>query len=162
MTTTPKYDKRTLAYISAIRYMNNAEATLQNTAIDGNYYTDNKYVSSACSIAYRGVLIALDAFFEMRGVAPVKKGRRASIEYYKSNIAQIDGKMSTYLNEVYAILHIAGYYELSRDARAIKAGFDNAYALINRIKPNIDLPPEAFLKPSLLARIGHFVSALFI
>ena len=40
-----------------------------------------------------------------------------------------------YANTVYDILHIEGYYECILDSRVISAGFDNAYQIIDKIKP---------------------------
>jgi hypothetical protein len=54
--------------------------------------------------------------------------------FYTNNIAQLDGKMSMYLDIVYSILHLDGYYDGARDAIVIKRGFDNAYQIIDKIK----------------------------
>ena len=34
---------------------------------DGKYYQDKKYVVTACGTAYKGTLLALDAFLEIKG-----------------------------------------------------------------------------------------------
>jgi hypothetical protein len=152
---------RRRGYVEAIRYMNNAHAYLQKSSKDGNLYDVSKYVSTACSTAYRGTLVAMDAFFELKGIPRLSKHKRATIDFYRMHLARIDQKMLKHLNSVYNLLHIAGYYELECDARAIGAGFEHAYALIERIKPHEPLPDDAFAKPSLAARIGNFVAALF-
>ena len=140
------------AYSEAMRYMENAKAVLQKAGKEDNFYNDRKYVRMACGTAYNGVLIALDAYLQLKDVEMPKKKRR-SIEFYTSHVAQIDKKLLTYLNRVYDILHLSGYYDGVQDARVVSAGFDNAYQIIYKIKPEhmpeLPSPP----KPSLLRRI---------
>jgi hypothetical protein len=152
---------RKSGYIEAIRYMNNANAALQKTAKDGAFYADSKYVSSACGIAYRGALVAMDTFFALKGIPRLSKHKRATIDFYRMHLARLDQKMLRQLNSVYNALHIAGYYELECDARIIGAGFEHAYALIERIKPSEPLTEDDLKRPSLAARIGQMVAALF-
>jgi tRNA G37 N-methylase TrmD len=143
------------AYAEAMRYMENAKETLRKAGKENYYYSDSKYVSTACGTAYKGVLIALDTFLALKDV-PERKGKRKSIEYYTMHVSKLDKKMLKYLNSAYAILHIAGYYEGMLDARAVNAGFDAAYSIIECIKPDYmpELPPPS--KPSLLRRIYAF------
>jgi uncharacterized protein (UPF0332 family) len=122
------------SYAEAIRYMNNAKETLQKAKKEDNYYTDRKYVRTACGTAYNGVLHALDTYLMLKDVEIPKK-RRRSIEFYTQHIAKIDGKMLKYLDNVYDILHLSGYYDGATDARVISAGFANAYEIIDKIKP---------------------------
>ena len=140
------------AYAEAMRYMENAKATLQKASKEDYQYHDVKYVRTACGTAYNGVLLALDAYLRLKGVEMPKKKRR-SIEFYTSNVALLDKKLLGYVNNAYDILHLWGYYDGIRDARVVSAGFDNACQIIDKIKPdNIsELPPLP--KPSLLRRI---------
>ena len=127
-----------------MRYMDNATECLQKAKKDGNYYDDPKYVKMACATAYSGMLVALDGFLVLKGVAspsPLEGGsvhtvrrRRKSIEYYQSNITKIDKKMLNVLNNAYEILHLWGYYDGIADAVVVKRGFDEAYRIIERIK----------------------------
>ena len=141
------------AYSEAMRYMENAKETLQKAGREGNYYSDSKYVSTACGTAYKGVLIALDAFLGLKDVAQPKGNKRKSIEYYTMHVSRLDKKILKYLNNAYALLHIAGYYEGATDVQAVKGGFYAAYSIIEYIKPEHvpALPPPP--KPSLLKRI---------
>ena len=150
------------AYSEAMRYMENAKETLQKARKEDGYYSDSKYVSTACGTAYKGVLIALDTFLALKDVVETKiksksknknNSKRKSIEYYTMHVSKLDKKMLKYLNSAYAFLHIAGYYEGALDARAVKAGFEAAYSIIEYIKPDHmpELPPPP--KPSLLRRI---------
>ena len=121
-------------YNEAIRYMDNAKETLQKAVKEDDYYRDRKYVRTACGTAYNGVLIALDAYLILKDVELPKKKRR-SIAFYTNNIAQLDKKMLNYLDVVYDVLHLDGYYDGILDAVVIKRGFDVAYQIIDKIKP---------------------------
>jgi uncharacterized ferritin-like protein (DUF455 family) len=123
-------------YAEAIRYMDNAKETLQKAQKrDDGYYTDKKYVRTACGIAYNGVLLALDAWLEMKGVANPKKNGRKSIDFYKRNISLFDKKMSDHFDTVYEVLHLLGYYYGVLKVNIIQSGFEDAYKMIDKIKP---------------------------
>jgi uncharacterized protein (UPF0332 family) len=125
-------------YSEAIRYMENDKDCLKKAKKENDYYNDAKYVRMACGTAYNGVLIALDGFLVLRGVhTPDGKKLRKSIEHYQSSITKIDKAMLKTLNSAYKILHLYGYYDGIEDARVVSAGFDNAYKIIDKIKPEI-------------------------
>jgi hypothetical protein len=134
MSTEEQQELKQKSYAEAMRYMNNAKETLQKAKKEDNYYADRKYVRTACGTAYNGVLLALDAYLMLKDVELPKK-RRRSIEFYMQHISKIDGKMQRFLHSAYNILHLDGYYEGVLNARAIHAGFDDAYEIINKIKP---------------------------
>jgi len=125
-------------YNEAVRYMENAKGCLKNAKKSGNLYEDTKYVRMACGTAYCGVLIALDGFFTLRGVHKQKSKNRKSIEYYQNNMAKIDKKMLGSLNISYKILHLSGYYDGIESVDVVKIGFDEAYKIINKIKPELE------------------------
>jgi hypothetical protein len=120
-------------YTEAIRYMNNAKETLQKAGKEDKFYNDEKYVKTACGIAYNGVLKAVDGYFYTHGVEKAK-GRK-SVEYYKGNMAKLDKKLLTYFNNAYELLHLWGYYDGTRNVAVVKEGFDLAYEIIDKIKP---------------------------
>ena len=122
-------------YSEAMRYMDNAKESLKKANKEGKFYRDTKYVSVACGTAYKGVLIALDGFLLMKGVEKPKGKDRKSIEFYHDNISKLDKKMLDYLNTAYKILHLYGYYDGIEKVDVIKSGFDDAYTIINKIKP---------------------------
>ena len=122
-------------YSEVMRYMDNAKECLTKAKKEENYYNDPKYVRMACGTAYSGVLIALDCFFILKGLHKPKGKERKSIEYYQENITKIDKKMLGYLNSAYKILHLSGYYDGMENATVIKEGFDEAYKIIEKIKP---------------------------
>jgi hypothetical protein len=68
-------------YKEAIRYIDNARATLKLAGIEDKFYIDKKYVQTACGVAYLGMLKALDFLFDIKKV-PKRRGRKA-IEYYQ-------------------------------------------------------------------------------
>ncbi|KAA6345632.1 hypothetical protein EZS27_006813 [termite gut metagenome] len=121
-------------YVEAIRYMDNAKETLQKAGKEDYFYTDRKYVRTACGTAYNGVLIALDSYLLIRGGVKKTKGRK-SIEYYQEQIGKIDKKLLRHVNSAYEALHLSGYYDGTLNARVVQAGFDEAYEIINQIKP---------------------------
>jgi hypothetical protein len=123
------------AFAEAMRYMDNAKTILQQKANkEAGYYADKKYVRMACGTAYNAVLIALDAYLELKGVK-LKKGKRKSIEFYVMHIAERDRKLLKELNTVYEILHLSGYYDGIQNAKVIATGFEVACRIIKRIKP---------------------------
>jgi hypothetical protein len=122
-------------YAEAIRYMENAKETLRRAGRDGLNYSDPKYVKTACGTAYNGVLIALDAWFALRGVPKPTRKQRKSIDYYTHNMAKLDKKMLSNLDMAYRILHLDGYYDGIVSIKAIEGGFDNACYIIEKIKP---------------------------
>jgi hypothetical protein len=130
-------------YAEAIRYMDNAKETLKRAEKqDDGYYIDEKYVKTACGTAYSGVLVALDAWLKLKGLPERNKKKRKSIGYYTDSIAKIDKKMGDLLIDAYDILHLYGYYDGVRRVKVIEDGFDLAYRVIDKIKPEnpINIP----------------------
>jgi len=122
-------------YGEAIRFMNNAKECLTKAKKEDSYYQDQKYVKMACGTAYSGVLVALDGFLILKGYHKPKGKERKSIEYYQCNIGKIDKKMLNYLNSAYEILHLWGYYDGITKASVIKDGFEEAFKIIEKIRP---------------------------
>ena len=135
MSTIEQQAVREQYYSEAMRYMDNAKEYLQKAGKEDNYYQDTKYVSTACGTAYKGLLIALDGFFILKDIHKPKSRQRKSIEYYQSNIAKIDKKMLVNINTAYQILHLSGYYDGILSATVVREGFDEAYRIIEKIKP---------------------------
>ena len=124
-------------YNEAMRYMDNAKECLKKAKKEDGCYNDQKYVRMACGTAYSGVLIALDCFLILRGVHKPTAKERKSIEYYQKNITKIDQKMLNGLNTAYKILHMWGYYDGIEKVSVVKDGFDEAYKIIEKVKPEI-------------------------
>ena len=126
---------KTKYYGEAMRYMDNAKECLKNARKEDGYYNDQKYVRMACGTAYSGVLVALDYFLKLKGIDKPKGKERKSIEYYQENLSIQDKKMLNHLNVAYKILHLSGYYDGIESVNVVKDGFDEAYKIIERIKP---------------------------
>jgi len=126
-------------YSEAMRFMDNAKEYLKNAKKEGNYYQDNKYVKTACGVAYSGLLEGLDGFLRLKNIKPKGKQRK-SIEFYQENLAKIDKKMLDRLNNAYQILHLWGYYDGVKSANVLKEGFDEVYKIIEKIKPSNGTP----------------------
>ncbi|GHT50389.1 hypothetical protein AGMMS49982_05610 [Bacteroidia bacterium] len=128
------------AYAESMRYMSNAKETLQKSRKEDDHYVTKRHVRKACGTAYNGVLLALDAFLELKGVDTSQA--RKSIKFYVSNVAKLDGKLLKDLHIAYDILHLSGYYDGVQDAIVVRRGFEYAYSIIDRIKPDhvVEMP----------------------
>jgi len=122
-------------YALAMRYIANAEETLKKAGKEGKHFKDAKYVSSASGIAYKGVLVALDAWLGLKQVEFPKEKKRKTIEFYNFELAKRDKKLLRDLNIAYNTLHLSGYCDGNLSSGAIKDGFEAAYSIVNRIKP---------------------------
>jgi hypothetical protein len=126
-------------YAKAMRYIANAEDILQKAGRDGRYFEDDKYVSSASGIAYKGVLVALDAWLQLKGVDLPRnergRGKGKSIDFYRANLSKLDKKLLRALNGAYDSLHLDGYYDGTLVTETIDGGFKCAMEIINSIKP---------------------------
>jgi hypothetical protein len=120
-------------YKEAMRYIDNARDQLKNAGIEDKFYVDEKYVKSACGIAYSGLLKGLDLFFLIKDV-PKRKGRK-SIEYYKEVLSRMDKKLLKHLNNGYEVLHLYGYYDGGDKVETIETGFNDAITIIDALKP---------------------------
>ena len=123
-------------YTEAIRYMDNAKDCLKKAQKEGNFYYDAKYVKMACGTAYSGLLVALDCFLILKGIHKPTGKERKSIEYYQKNLGSLDKKTLNYLNSAYKTLHLWGYYDGIDKVSIVKEGFDDAYIIIDKIKPS--------------------------
>jgi len=127
-------------YAEAIRYMDNAKEALRKAGKDGPNYIDPKYVKTACGTAYSGVLVALDAWFAIKEIPKLSRKKRKSIDYYTAHIVTIDKKLASSLLAAYNALHLSGYYDGITMIKIIDGGFDAAYEIIERIKPEHFVP----------------------
>ena len=122
-------------YKEALRYMDNAKEILRTKAAkkDGAYQ-DAKYVRMACGTAYNAVLIALDAYLEMRGKKIHDKSNNVNVSDYRRALKD-DKKMLNYYNDAWDNLHCAGYYNGTLRFKTIAQGMEAADAIINAIRP---------------------------
>ncbi|GHT11033.1 hypothetical protein AGMMS4956_03450 [Bacteroidia bacterium] len=153
-------------YAEVLRYMRNAEETLQRSSKEENHYLDAKYVRMACATAYLGVLLALDAWLALKGVPmPTKRDKtkkHRSIDMYRNDIGRLDRKLLVDLNDAYNVLHLDGYYDGVTNVRVIREGFTVAYQIIEKIKPAITEPElqeylTNYKQPSLFKKLQTFL-----
>jgi hypothetical protein len=122
------------SYSKAIGYMENAKETLKKAGTENrSHYIDRKCVKTACRTAYKGVLVALDAYLLLNGIKRTR-GRK-SIDYYCRQVGRIDEKMLRRVDDVYNILCLLICSYGSLKICNVKAGLDTAYEIINKIKP---------------------------
>lgn len=125
-------------YLEVARYITNAQDILKTKGHKKEgFYQDVKYVKMACGTAYSAVLMALETFFEIKGM-PIEKRRkdsRPNVQDFEKRLAVLDKKMLNEFNVTYSILHLAGYYDGITKFDVIRAGMDSAIQIINKIKP---------------------------
>jgi len=96
----------------AIRYLKNAKELLSKSPIEDNRYTDEKYVKSACGVAYLGMLKAIEE--QLIGKGLTKKELPKKVEEYRKalqkHVSVHNGKLLKEFDDLYDELHIAGYY----------------------------------------------------
>lgn len=110
----------------AMRYIDNAKDILREKAKkEDGYYQDNKYVKMAGHTAYSGILVALD------GLLGGKKKGRKSVDWYKSELAKIDKKITSAFTNAYDILHLSLGYDGATNVKLAQLGFEEAENIIH-------------------------------
>ncbi len=120
-------------YREAMRYIDNARTALSLAGKEDKFYLDEKYVKSACGIAYSGLLKALDFLFDIKDV-PKRRGRK-SIFYYQEILSGMDKKLLKHLNNGYEVLHLYGYYDGGSKIETLETGLNDAVSIITALKP---------------------------
>ncbi|OGU38100.1 MAG: hypothetical protein A2X61_06410 [Ignavibacteria bacterium GWB2_35_12] len=120
-------------YREAMSYINKARLALRLAGKEDKFYIDEKYVKSACGIAYSGMLKALDFLFDIKGV-PKRRGRK-SIFYYQVILSEMDKKLLKHLNNGYEVLHLYGYYDGGSKIQTVESGVEDALSIITALKP---------------------------
>ncbi|MDD4235545.1 MAG: DUF5618 family protein [Bacteroidales bacterium] len=116
----------------AKRHLMNAKTMLSEKAgKKDKFYTDAKYVKTACGIAYIGVLIIIDAYIKIKGEKlSLKNTKRKSIDYYRQNLINRDKILLNLLNNAYNVLHLNGYYEGELKVSTINDGLRTLQEII--------------------------------
>ena len=94
----------------ALRYVDNAKQTLRDNGelnASTGLYADRKYVRSAGHFLWSGVLIALDAVFQVK----TPKREHPDIKDYKDAVAKRDLKLLSLINKGYETMHINMGYD---------------------------------------------------
>ena len=122
----------------AIRYFENAKEILKKSPIEDNRYADEKYVKSACGVAYLGVLKAIDEYLlKKKGIT--RKELPKKVEEYRKILQKYvsvhNGKLLKQFDDIYDELHIAGYYRGNlHSVGTVKEAFRTAKEFIEKLK----------------------------
>jgi len=121
----------------ALRYLENAKELLRKSPIEGDTYTEPKYVQEACGTAYLAVLKAIDQYLIKKGIDT--RDLPQSVDGYRhairKHLAPRNGKLTREFESLYSTLHIAGYYKgLLRNATIVKETLNIAKRFIEKIK----------------------------
>ncbi|MBI4685358.1 MAG: DUF5618 family protein [Nitrospirae bacterium] len=120
-----------------IRYIQNAKELLSKSPIENNRYADDKYVKSACGVAYLGVLKAIEEILLKKGLT--KKELPKKVEEYRKalqkHVAIHNGKLLRAFDDIYDELHIAGYYRGNlHSVDTVKGALKTAKDFIEKLK----------------------------
>jgi hypothetical protein len=121
----------------ALRYLDNAKEILGKSAIENDQYLDDKYVKSACGVAYLGVLKAIDELLLWKGMS--KKELPKKVDEYRravqKHVSVHDGKLVRQFENIYDELHIAGYYRgILHSVPIVKAALRSAENFVKKIR----------------------------
>lgn len=121
----------------AIRYIQNAKELLSKSPIENNRYADDKYVKSACGVAYLGVLKAIEELLLKKGLT--KKELPKKVEEYRKALQKYvsvhNGKLLKEFDDIYDELHIAGYYRGNlHHVDIVKGALKGAKDFIGKLK----------------------------
>ena len=99
-------------YKEALRYIDNAKTTLREKAgKKGDYYSDSKYVKTACNTAWNGVLVALDGKMIKENCKITNQNHRMKIELYQEYISKRNRTIAKDFRSAYNYLHLFGGYD---------------------------------------------------
>jgi len=120
-----------------LRYLQNAKELLRKSPIENDAYADEKYVKSACGVAYLGILKAIEQQLIRKGLT--KKELPKKVEEYRKAIRKHvsihNGKLLKEFDDLYDELHIAGYYRGNlHGVEVVKAILKRAKSFIGKIK----------------------------
>jgi len=120
----------------ALKYLNNAREILKKVPVEDDIYTEIKPVREAMGTAYLAVLEAINERLLQQGLT--KKELPQSVEAYRQalrkHIAVRNGKLLREFENLYDLLHIAGYYRgLLYDVKVVKDAIKSAQAFIAKI-----------------------------
>lgn len=117
--------------------MQNAKELLSKSPIENDIYADEKYVKSACGVAYLGILKAIEEQLLRKGLT--KKKLPKKVEEYRKAIQKYvsihNGKLLKEFDSLYDELHIAGYYRGNlQGVGVVKDILKRAKTFIDKIK----------------------------
>lgn len=115
----------------ARRYVDNARETLREKGefnAELNRYDDEKYVRAAGNYLWLGVLMALDAVFNVRE----DRRTRVDIKDYREAVGRRDKKLLALVNDGYDVMHLYMNYDGNQSKGVSDEGFRLANNIIDR------------------------------
>lgn len=115
----------------ARRYVDNAKETLKEKGelnVETRRYEDEKYVRAAGSYLWLGVLMALDAVFNVRS----DRRKRVDINEYRDAVGRRDRKLLDYVNDGYDVMHLSMMYDGVQAKGVSDEGIRIANTIIDR------------------------------
>ena len=115
----------------ARRYVDNARETLREKGefnAELNRYDDEKYVRAAGNYLWLGVLMALDAVFNVRE----DRRTRVDIKDYREAVGRRDKKLPALVNDGYDVMHLYMNYDGNQSKGVSDEGFRLANNIIDR------------------------------
>ena len=115
----------------ARRYVQNAKDVLnEKTKLneETQSYEDPKYVRAAGNYLWLGVLLALDAVFDVRK----DRRTRVKIDDYTDAVGKRDRKLLDWVNNGYKLMHLSMNYDGIQDKKVCSQSFCLANQIIDR------------------------------
>lgn len=115
----------------ARRYVDNAKKTLNDNGklnTETHQYEDPKYVRAAGNYLWLGVLMALDAVFQIRK----DRRTRVNIDDYERAVSKRDKKLLSWVESGYNVMHLYMNYDGIQDKNTCDSGFRLANDIIDR------------------------------
>lgn len=95
---------------------------MQKADKEDGYYKDDKYVRTACGIAYIGLTKIVQRILDFHNKPRPKKN--ADVYYYQEHLAKINRTLINHFNTAYNELHLNGYYRGETKVASITAGME--------------------------------------
>lgn len=121
----------------ARRYVDNARETLRDKGefnAELNRYDDEKYVRAAGNYLWLGVLMALDAVFNVRE----DRRTRVDIKDYREAVGRRDKKLLALVNDGYDVMHLYMNYDGIQSKGVSDEGFRLANNIIDRCEAMVN------------------------
>ena len=126
----------------ARRYVNNAKDVLRECGDldpETGHYRDRKYVKAAGHYLWSGVLVILNATFQVER----KNDGRIDIKDYRMAVGTRDRKLLALVNDAYDTLHLHMGYDGVLNKRICDEGFLIANEIIDRCAAMLPFLPAA-------------------
>ena len=134
---TPDNEIKTNPFSEARRYVDNARDALRDHGKlnkETGRYEDSKYVKAAGHYLWSGVLIALEAVFQVKHGKKKKKGEdsRVYVDDYIAVVANRDRKLLGWVTDGYSVTHLYMGYDGIQDKDICMRGFRLTTQIIDR------------------------------